>query len=58
MKVVVHGEGKSIEWNLLDYYDRETRISSMARTTGYTCTAAVHLLTKGMFTQKESSLPS
>ena len=52
MKVVVHGEGRSIEWNLLDYYDRETRISSMARTTGYTCTAAVHLLTKGMFTQK------
>jgi lysine 6-dehydrogenase len=52
MKVVVHGEGKNIEWSLLDHYDKETKISSMARTTGYTCTAAVNLIAHGLFTEK------
>lgn len=52
MKVIIHGEGKTIEWNLLDYFDKETRISSMARTTGYTCTAAVNLIAQGMFSEK------
>ncbi|MBM3416051.1 MAG: saccharopine dehydrogenase [Bacteroidetes bacterium] len=52
MKVLLHGEGKAIEWNLLDYYDKETKISSMARTTGYTCTAAVNLIALGMFNEK------
>jgi lysine 6-dehydrogenase len=52
MRVIVHGEGKSIVWNLLDYFDKETKISSMARTTGYTCTAAVNLIAQEMFTQK------
>ncbi len=45
-------ESLTIEWNLLDFYDPETRISSMARTTGYTCTAAVNLLAKKMFAEK------
>lgn len=59
MKVVLHGEnlptgqaGKKVEWNLLDYYDKQTKISSMARTTGYTCTAAVNLIAKELFTEK------
>ncbi|MEQ1797747.1 MAG: saccharopine dehydrogenase C-terminal domain-containing protein [Lacibacter sp.] len=52
MKVIIHGEGKTIEYNLLDYYDRATQISSMARTTGYTCSAAVNLLAKKMVTKK------
>lgn len=52
MKVIVHGEGKTIEYNLLDKYDAATQTSSMARTTGYACTAAVHLLTKKMVTKK------
>jgi saccharopine dehydrogenase-like NADP-dependent oxidoreductase len=52
MKVVLHGEGKTIEWSLLDYYDRETKTSSMARTTGYTCTAAVNLLAQDIFSEK------
>jgi len=43
------GESKTIEWNLLDFYDHETKISSMARTTGYTCTAAVNLLAQNCF---------
>ena len=46
------GKPKTIEWNLLDFYDHETKISSMARTTGYTCTAAVNLLTQNLFNEK------
>jgi len=47
-----NGEPKTIEWNLLDYYDHETKTSSMARTTGYTCTAAVELLAQNLFSEK------
>ena len=46
------GESKTIEWNLLDFYDHETKTSSMARTTGYTCTAAVNLLAQNLFNEK------
>ena len=46
------GESKTIEWSLLDFYDHETKISSMARTTGYTCTAAVNLLAQSLFNEK------
>jgi saccharopine dehydrogenase-like NADP-dependent oxidoreductase len=52
MKVIVKGENKTIEYNLLDRYDEETKTSSMARTTGYTCTAAVNLIAKGLFREK------
>jgi saccharopine dehydrogenase-like NADP-dependent oxidoreductase len=43
---------KIVEWNLLDFYDPGTRISSMARTTGYTCTAAVNLIAQNLFNEK------
>jgi len=56
MKVKLIGkkdnESETIEWNLLDFYDHETKISSMARTTGYTCTAAVNLLAQNLFNEK------
>ena len=56
MKVIVKGEKdgkkKTIEYNLLDRYDKSTKISSMSRTTGYTCTAAVNLIAKNLFTEK------
>ena len=52
MKVILHGENKTIEWSLLDYFDKETKISSMARTTGYTCTAAVNLIAQNLFQEK------
>ena len=52
MKVVIKGETKTIEFNLFDRYDITTKTSSMARTTGYTCTAAVNLIAKGLFTGK------
>lgn len=51
MRLIIEGE-KRIEYNLLDYFDKETQTSSMARTTGYTCTAAVHLIWKGLFTEQ------
>lgn len=49
MKVLIKGEGKTVEYNLLDRYDPVSKTSSMARTTGYTCTAAVNLLAKNLF---------
>lgn len=52
MKVIVKGEDKTIEYNLLDRYDVATKTSSMARTTGYTCTAAVNLIAKNLFNEK------
>jgi saccharopine dehydrogenase-like NADP-dependent oxidoreductase len=56
MKVIVKGEKdgtqKTVEYNLLDRYDKATKISSMSRTTGYTCTAAVNLIAKDLFTEK------
>ena len=56
MKVKLIGnkeaESKTIEWNLLDFYDPETKISSMARTTGYTCTATVNLIAQDLFSDK------
>jgi saccharopine dehydrogenase-like NADP-dependent oxidoreductase len=52
MKVIIKGEGKTIEYNLLDRYDKATETTSMARTTGYTCTAAVNLIAKELFNEK------
>ncbi len=56
MKVIIEGEKdgsrQRIEYNLLDHYDNETKTSSMSRTTGYTCTAAVHLIAEGLFKKK------
>jgi len=56
MRVTVEGEkgGQRLRqvYNLLDRYDRATRTTSMARTTGYTCTATVRLLAKGGFSRK------
>ena len=44
-----NGKSRTYIYDLLDYYDVETRISSMARTTGYTCSAAVNFLLEGRF---------
>jgi saccharopine dehydrogenase-like NADP-dependent oxidoreductase len=52
MKVILKGEGKTIAYSLLDRYDAATKTSSMARTTGYTCTAAVNLVAKKLFADK------
>ena len=52
MKVIVKGANKTVEYNLYDEYDVITKTSSMARTTGYTCAAAVNLIAKSLFTEK------
>jgi saccharopine dehydrogenase-like NADP-dependent oxidoreductase len=61
MRVTVEGEkdGQRArrELNLLDRYDRTTGTTSMARTTGYTCTAAVRLVARGGYSRKGISPP-
>jgi lysine 6-dehydrogenase len=47
-----NGQPKTVVYDLYDEYDAATQTSSMSRTTGYTCTAALNLLAKGMFTKK------
>ena len=53
MRIDVEGsaEGRSTgyRYDLLDRYDATTRTTSMARTTGYTATMAVRLLSKGLW---------
>ena len=39
-------------YNLYDKYDQATKNSSMARTTGYTCNAALHLFINNLFKDK------
>jgi saccharopine dehydrogenase-like NADP-dependent oxidoreductase len=61
MRVTVEGEkgGQLVRkrLNLLDRYDRATKTTSMARTTGYTCTAVVRLLARGGYVRKGVSPP-
>jgi len=56
MRVSVQGTEKGVEkkitYYLHDEYDAITQTSSMARTTGYTATAAVNLFLEGLFTEK------
>lgn len=56
MKVIAegieNGKHKKVTYSLLDRYDVNTQTSSMARSTGYTATAAVHLVANQLFTGK------
>jgi len=47
-----NGQKKSYQYNLLDRTDKSTNTISMARTTGYTCTAVAHLVAEGKFNRK------
>ena len=47
-----NGKQKTIVYDLYDEYDAATKTSSMARTTGYTCTAAMNLLINNLFSEK------
>jgi saccharopine dehydrogenase-like NADP-dependent oxidoreductase len=51
MQVILEGkEGKDqvvYQYDLIDHYDQEKNITSMARTTGYTCTIVARLLMEG-----------
>jgi len=61
MRVRISGtEGnqqKTYEYNLLDRTDKTTGTISMARTTGYTCTAVAHLVAGGQYSRKGISPP-
>ena len=57
MRIILEGFNKNgnkekIIYNLFDEYSQESKISSMARTTGYTATAAVNLFLDGVFKKK------
>jgi saccharopine dehydrogenase-like NADP-dependent oxidoreductase len=47
-----NGKTKFYQYDLLDKTDKATNTLSMARTTGYTCTAAVNLVLKGKFSRR------
>ncbi|WP_297090011.1 saccharopine dehydrogenase C-terminal domain-containing protein [uncultured Draconibacterium sp.] len=49
VKGIENGIEKSFTYHLLDRYDRTTQTISMARTTGYTCTAVANLILDGSF---------
>lgn len=61
MRIVIEGmeegEPKKFTYNLLDRFDRENNIISMARTTGYTCTAVANLMLDGGFDTQGVSAP-
>ena len=48
---------KTYEYNLLDRTDKTSGTLSMARTTGYTCTAVAHLVLDGSYSRKGISPP-
>jgi len=52
MKIDIHAKNNQISIELFDEYDKKTNISSMARTTGYTCTACVNMLVENIFNKK------
>jgi lysine 6-dehydrogenase len=56
MRVIIEGEengkSKKYRYDLYDRYDKASNVSSMSRTTGYTCTAVAGLILKGKFNKK------
>jgi len=53
MRIIIegieNGKNKSYRYDLFDRYDRKSKTISMARTTGYTCTAVANLILDGMY---------
>ncbi len=47
-----NGQTEEIVYNLHDEYCKDTKTSSMARTTGYTATAAANMFLDGLFSEK------
>ncbi|MHA1938213.1 MAG: saccharopine dehydrogenase family protein [Candidatus Thorarchaeota archaeon] len=56
MKIVIEGmkDDKRLRYtyDMLDKYDREKQILSIARTTGYTCAAVAQIVLEGKFKEK------
>ncbi len=61
MQVIIEGisSGKmhKYQYDLLDQYNKETKVHSMARTTGYAATAALRMLANGSFPEKGVIVP-
>jgi len=56
-KTYVDNKIQTVQWDLFDKYDAKTNISSMARTTGYTCTAAVRMLVNDLWAKPGTITP-
>jgi saccharopine dehydrogenase-like NADP-dependent oxidoreductase len=54
---LVEGEQVLRRYDLLDRYDSDANITSMARTTGYTCTAMVNAIADGLYSEPGLSPP-
>jgi len=48
----MNGADKTVEYSMLDRFDKTTKTSSMSRTTGYTCTATANAFAEGLFNEK------
>jgi len=61
MRIIVRGENNKqqqrIIYDLYDEFDDKSRITSMARTTGYACTAAANLILSGQYSRTGISPP-
>jgi saccharopine dehydrogenase-like NADP-dependent oxidoreductase len=55
--LMIEGEGGRIVYNLFDAFDAGSQTTSMARTTGYTCSAVARLVIEGKYGQKGISPP-
>ena len=52
MRIKLGNAETTIQYDLYDEFDAATQTSSMSRTTGYTCTAALNMLMAGLFKSK------
>lgn len=52
VKGIKNGKEETIVYDMLDKYDTATKMSSMSRTTGYTCTATLQLIMNKIFQEK------
>jgi lysine 6-dehydrogenase len=57
MKIIIEGKDKKVTYSLFDKYDAITEKSSMARTTGYACTATAELVLNNDYTKIGISPP-
>ncbi|MHA1366695.1 MAG: saccharopine dehydrogenase family protein, partial [Candidatus Heimdallarchaeota archaeon] len=59
MRIIIEGmkDDKKLRYtfDLLDKYDREKSILSIARTTGYTCTAVAQIILEGKFKETKET---
>lgn len=57
IKGIKNGKKEQVKYTLFDVFDNKTKISSMARTTGYPCCATARLILNGTYNRKGVSPP-